>query len=59
MAGYGTAVTDVPEGLRLAVLKLLAHWFEHREEVIVGTTVAKLPMSVESLIGKHRIPEAA
>ena len=33
VAGYGTSASDVPEGLKQAVLMLVANYFEHREAV--------------------------
>lgn len=32
-AGYGDHAEDVPEDLRLAMLLMIGHWFEHRESV--------------------------
>lgn len=32
-AGYGNHAEDVPEDLRLAMLLMIGHWFEHREAV--------------------------
>lgn len=58
VAGYGDARTDVPPSFRLAVKILSAHWFELREPVVVGTIIAKVPMSVESLLWSNRLLEA-
>ena len=54
-AGYGTAASDVPETTRLAIMGLTAYWHEHREEIVVGMSVATLPMHVQSLIAAHAI----
>ena len=58
VAGYGDATTDVPEQLRVAISQLVGHWYEHREEVVTGTIVAKLPNVVETLFNLYSLPEA-
>ncbi len=55
VAGYGSATTDIPEGLRLAVRILTAHWYESREPIVTGTIVAQVPLSVESLINQFKV----
>lgn len=57
LAGYGSAATDVPEGLRLAIQMLAGHWFTHREPVIVGHTVTNVPHSIERILWSFRVPE--
>lgn len=52
-AGYGSP-DDVPDALKQAIRLLVAHWFENREAVVVGTITATLPMGVKSLIANHR-----
>lgn len=59
VAGYGTAETDVPETIRQAGLLLVGHWYENREQVIVGTSTSELPMAVKSLMWSERILEVA
>lgn len=54
-AGYGTSTTDVPEFTRLAIMMLAAHWHENREPIVVGMTVATLPMHVQSLIAAESL----
>jgi uncharacterized phiE125 gp8 family phage protein len=55
VAGYGAAMTDVPQQIRQAIKMLVAHWYEHREPAIVGAPVAQVPMTVESLLAMDRI----
>lgn len=45
-AGYGDAPAAVPAALRLAILDLVAHRFNNREAVVVGTIASELPRSV-------------
>lgn len=52
--GFGAAATDVPEPLRQAVRQLIAHWHEHREPVVLGESVARIPVAVESLLAPYR-----
>lgn len=53
-AGYGHAGDHVPNGLRQAVLLLVASWYENREAVITGTIVTKVPFAVESLMRSYQ-----
>lgn len=56
---------DIPEeddapmlldaSLRMAMLMLVAHWYENREAVIVGSISSAIPLAVESLIQPYRI----
>lgn len=54
-AGFGTAATDVPEDLRLAVLWLAAWWYEQRLPVNVGNIVNPVPHHLDDLIAAHRV----
>jgi uncharacterized phiE125 gp8 family phage protein len=56
-AGYGDQPTDVPEPLRLAMRRLVAHWYEHREadggaEAAVSSGT---PSSVAALLVPYRM----
>jgi uncharacterized phiE125 gp8 family phage protein len=44
-AGYGAAAA-VPQGIKQAMFLLLSAWFEHREEIVSGVSVASLPSPV-------------
>ena len=52
--GYGGAATDVPETIRHALLMLVAHYYENRENELIGTTSKTLPYGFEDLIGLER-----
>ena len=41
VAGHGTAGSDVPSPLRLAVYQLLTHWFEHADPVTSTDAVSR------------------
>lgn len=49
VAGYGLAAS-VPVRYKQACLLLVAHWYENREPVLVGTIYQALPHAVESLL---------
>lgn len=53
IAGYGD-VDDVPQSIKHAMLLMIGHWFEHREEVIVGTIINQIPFGVEHLLWPYR-----
>lgn len=53
MAGYGAEGTAVPEHFRQAMLLLVGHWFENREEVAEGT-LTRIPAAAEDLLLQDR-----
>tara|TARA_R110000851_G_scaffold271259_1_gene423838 strand:+ start:506 stop:1084 length:579 start_codon:yes stop_codon:yes gene_type:complete len=54
-AGYGTASTDVPDGIKQAVLLTLGNWYENRQTVITGRTATELPLSSQYLLDQYKI----
>lgn len=59
VAGYGTDVEDVPEGLKTAIKFLAAHWYENREPVAFISAVTEIPLAVKSLLWQFRIVEVS
>jgi uncharacterized phiE125 gp8 family phage protein len=53
-AGYGDAAADVPEPIRHALKLLVAHWFEHREPVVLGDLPQEVPATVAGLLLPYR-----
>lgn len=55
-AGYGATAASVPEEYRQAMLLVVGHLYEHREEVIIdqGITMAALPQGVYDLLMMDR-----
>lgn len=49
-AGYGTAATAVPDGIKTAMKMLIAHWYRNREAVVTGTITATIPMAVDAML---------
>ncbi len=50
VAGYGASASSVPMALRQAMEYLVAHRYENREPVIVGTNALPLPIGYQDLI---------
>lgn len=54
VAGFGTEAEEVPADLRQAMLGLVAHWFEHRDAVIVAGSGAVVPSGFDRLVSRHK-----
>lgn len=52
-AGFASA-DDVESGLKTLMLMLVAHWYENREAVVVGTSTGELPLAASTLLAKYR-----
>ena len=52
--GYGDAVSDIPETVRYALLMLVSHYYENRENELIGTISKTLPYGFDDLIGMER-----
>jgi uncharacterized phiE125 gp8 family phage protein len=55
VAGYGPAASNVPQGIRQAMLLLIGHWYEGREAVTVGVAAAVIPLGVQALLAPYRL----
>lgn len=53
-AGYGAAAADVPAPIRHALLLLVAHWYEHRDPIEIGSVNASIPKAVSDLLIPYR-----
>lgn len=54
-AGWGDSGADVPGPLKLALLLLVAHFYEERQPVAAGVTLTTVPVySVDALIANYR-----
>ncbi len=53
-AGYGDEAGDVPGPIRQALKLLVAHWFEHREPVVLGQLAQEVPATVGGLLLPYR-----
>lgn len=53
-AGYASnSVT--PDAIRLAALMLVAHWYDNRQAVAIGTTTKELELAVADLLRPYRL----
>lgn len=52
IAGYAGGA--IPPAILGAIKLLVGHWYEHREQTIVGVTIGEIPMAVASLIAPYR-----
>ncbi len=59
VAGYGAAASSVPEDIKAAMKLIIGHLYANRESVVVGTITAVLPLAVESLLNRFRLPEVS
>lgn len=53
-AGLGDAAEDVPQPIRHAILLLVAHWYEHRDPLEIGSAAAAIPPAVSDLLKPYR-----
>jgi len=54
-AGYGTEPSEVPEPIRQALLLLVAHWYEHRDPIEIGSEAVAIPSGVSRLLKPYRV----
>jgi uncharacterized phiE125 gp8 family phage protein len=53
-AGFGATATSVPAAIRAGMLLMIGNWYENREAVVIGQTVAELPFAARALIDPFR-----
>lgn len=53
VAGYASAAA-IPARTRQAIRALASHWYECREPVVVGESVANVPLSVTDLLNEDK-----
>jgi hypothetical protein len=56
-AGFGPSASDVPANIIHAAKLLVAHYYENREAVLIGTISGNIPMGVDALLAPwKRVP---
>lgn len=51
--GYGEATSDIPDTLRHALMLLVGHWYDHRENTVMDE-LTNIPYGFDMLIDMHR-----
>jgi len=52
--GYA-ATSDIPRSIKNAMLMLIGHWYEQREDSIVGQPMNMVPMASRALLSPYRV----
>ena len=52
--GYGDTFRDVPSTVRHAILMLVSHYYENRENELIGTISKTIPFGFKALIDSER-----
>ena len=53
VAGYGAAAA-VPAAIQHALIMIVAEMYDHREDAVIGQTVARVPIIVDRLVAPYR-----
>jgi uncharacterized phiE125 gp8 family phage protein len=54
VAGYGATSASVPAPFKQAMKLLIGHWYENRQEVVIGTISTTMDMAVNALLSPYR-----
>ncbi len=54
-AGFGTSPLDIPGDIAAALKLLVGHFYENREQQVIGTIATEMKFGVESLLAPYRI----
>ena len=55
VAGYGASGLAVPQPLRLAIMTLVARWYEDREGLAYGIVPSRVAVAFEALVAPYRV----
>lgn len=55
ICGYGSAASNVPMPIRIAIKLVAANFYENRETVVYGKEPAEIPLTVENLLMTYRL----
>ncbi|MGF1787099.1 head-tail connector protein [Photobacterium swingsii] len=54
----GNQVEDIPKAIKLGIMKLVSTWYENREDISNGVSVAEIPFNHKACFNLYRIPPA-
>lgn len=57
VSGYGSSASSVPGAVKSAILLIIGHLYEHRENVTVGVTANDMPQGAYFLLDPYRVIE--
>lgn len=46
---------NVPQAIKQAMLMIIAHWYEHRESVVVGVAAQDVPEAAKALLERYKV----
>ena len=55
VAGYGDDGSDLPQKVRNAMLLIIGHLYENREQVVTGVVPVYVPLGVDALLWQGRV----
>jgi uncharacterized phiE125 gp8 family phage protein len=55
--GYGDTAASVPQGIKQAMLLMIAHWYNQREDVLIGTQASVVPKAADMLLAPYKVWE--
>ena len=55
IVGYGAAGSDVPDGIKQAVLLIIGNWYQNRQSVVTGTIATELPLNSQYLLEQYKV----
>lgn len=56
-AGYGSDQSDIPMGIKQAIMSLVNHWYDHRDviESMPGIVSIAVPLSFNTMMDKYKV----
>jgi uncharacterized phiE125 gp8 family phage protein len=55
--GFGDEATDVPDDIKHGIKLLIANYYEHRGDVVIGAVANKIPTHVSDLLHSYKLYE--
>jgi uncharacterized phiE125 gp8 family phage protein len=55
VAGYGDDAEDVPQAIRQAMMLMIGHWYENREDTLGVGNIQRIPQGSEYLLWPYRV----